>query len=170
MRRATAVLAALLALFVIACDAAGTPSKGGEPAAGITAPAPENDDWLEDGWSPGPNPQAPVPAADPGPHNTPTMVEMKVMWDGERRGRVEYTLELGAKPAAETPPLPRKMGDGKYHGSWVKPVNVRHGQSVGFTYFGEGARWAMCAIFYQGASVSYQYSDTGNCAGSFTVP
>ena len=170
MRRATAVLAALLAVFLIACEAGSQPQKGAEPAAPIEAPAPDNDDWLDENWTPGPKAEPPVPAADPGPHNTPTMVEFRVMWDGERRGAVEYTLEAGAKPLRVTPALPRKMSNGKYHGSWVMSVNVRHGQSVGFTYFGEGAAWAMCAIFYMGVSVSYQYGDRGNCAANFTVP
>lgn len=172
-RRITAVLAAVLTLFVIAC---GPDGAVGDSPHNDPFPAPiETPQNAQPPANPpaNPNVQNPGPVqGDPSAHDpTPGEAEFHAVWKSETRfaPRIEYTTQAGQEPIPAGNLKVTKASDG-YILVWVFYVPVKSGQTIGFTLFGTSSTFHVeCMIIHHGQFHSMQ-TQTRNCASSYTIP
>jgi hypothetical protein len=139
------------------------PERGGPPAQGRQQP-------------PQPAPGDPAPHLDDLKRQVqanPHMAVMVVLWTRERVFYAEYTTEAGQRPRREEQRAQNASG-----GWWVKVVQVRPGQTIGFTagpvhmnIDAEGT--AQCWIYHAsgagGLIADWQTVPRGPCAASYTI-
>lgn len=115
--------------------------------------------------------QPAAPPADEGPYQTPTQAVFVLVWQDERAGSIEHTVNgpVGAQTIPAPQPI-KNVRDGKYHGRWTITVAVGHGQVIGFTWFPVNkSSWSMCTLYHNGKIEDYQIAPSGGCAVGFTV-
>lgn len=173
-------IAAALLCIVLPLTQAGKCEQGGGVDSGSGRPGfedPKPHGGVPTGVHNQPNPGAPEglqqpapPPADPGPYQDPKSAVFVLIWQDERAGSIEYTVN-GPVGAQKIPaPQPTKGRDGKFHGNWTKTVSVINGQVIGFTWFPTNKNsWSMCTLYHEGKIVDYQIAPSGGCAVGFTV-
>lgn len=163
MRWLTYCLAAVLALFIIACDAESDgksqPAKNGGPGKVHNNPPPNDKVDV-------PGPVQGDPSAHP---PTPGNAEIKLAWSSETKvlPKVEYSIGGGQIPATNLNVAQSRKG---YTGWWAYEIPVKSGQTIGATMYGTSSfTFTECYIVWKGQVYSHQISNR-NCATSYTIP
>lgn len=166
------ILAAVLALFVLACAPEGGTSDGksqpqpAQPAGGPQRQPLNTDPAVNQPGHPQPDPGHCQQDCD---NNTAAFF---LDWISQTKmlPRIEYSTELGGPqipvPANEMHVWKDSKG---YHGAWEHLVHVRAGQTIGFSAFGTPSfTWLTCSVAHDGQFHSVQVQ-VRNCATSYTI-
>lgn len=164
MRLTVLVVGVMMVVLLGAADC----KSGGQPGRAPTPGAAQNNQPPAD---PRVNEPGPV-QGDPSAHDpTPGEAEFHAVWKSETKipPRIEYTLEAGGAPILATNLRVSQASDG-YIAVWVFYVNVRAGQTIGFSLFGTSSTFHVeCMVIHHGQFHSVQVSGR-NCASSYTIP
>ena len=160
-------LAAVLALFVLACGPEeGKPDGKSQPAQNA-GPGKVQNQQPE----PGANQPGPI-QGDPSAHDThPGDIELQAIWESEtnKKPEIEYSIGAGQIPANAGAMTVTKHGN-RYVGVWTFTTPARSGTTYGLTMFGTPSFIvARCVVMYHGQFPDAQEADR-HCAASYTVP
>lgn len=164
MRGVVAVLLTATAVFAIACNA--DPRQPGHDPDPPTA----HPEATAVPAVPNPGAQPEAPAADPGPHNTASSVQLKVAWIGERAGWITVYVNGVPRPQIKAPRPER--GSRYYTGAWETDILIDGTAvtSVGVAWAPDVAHMAaQCTVSYVGIVKNHQGVDSGPCAANWTV-
>lgn len=157
MKKLFVALLLLPTLLLVACEPMEQPKKDVEVTQAPTPSVAATQSAAADDF-PTPGEQAPAPAADPGPHNDPNAIQLKVWWRAEVKEagtlRWGHNLQSGTINCPQ-PTQKYAPSDKKYYGVCTHNImGVGKGDTVSLEWKPANSyMWAMC-LMYRNARIA----------------